>query len=169
MMNAARGNRVPGGALPRSARLASLIAASADKRISESLASGTAPARPIHSAIPAARPTLVMTKRAPRSASDSPERASMFDSADVACSTRLAGFQMTRMAASSRIPAGTAPELAGELRDSRLHLVVFCFRLPPDEPQPGAFDIHVVHRCDVERQELRYEQSADDCKAERPA
>src|SRR5438552_192502 len=44
-----------------------------------------------------------------------------------------------------------------------------CRRLAAREPRARSLDIDVVHRCDVERQQLRHEQAADDGEAERAA
>ena len=165
-MNAASGKRVPGGALPRSARLASRNTASAAKSIRESFASEIAPGRRRHNAMPAASPMLVMISRARRNARDTAGRVSKLRSADAACSARLAGFQTVRMNTSSGIPTGTV-KILDVLRDGRLHFV-FCLRLTLDEPQASAFDIHVINRCDVQREELRHEQSTDNREPKRP-
>jgi hypothetical protein len=105
-MNIASGSRVPGGALPRSTRLASLTTASMAKSISASLASHTAPGLRSHSAKPAATPTLVMMSRAARTTIDSVYRYSMFDTIDAARSASVAGFQTVRMKMSGSIQSG---------------------------------------------------------------
>ncbi len=113
MMNSASGRRAPGGALPRSTRVDSLSAASMPKSMSASLASGTAPAWRSQSARPAAIPTLVMASRAARNASDSVDRAPMFQTIDDACSASIAGFQIVRMKMSGRIQSGILERSTG--------------------------------------------------------
>ena len=106
MTNSASGSRVPGGALPRSARLDNRTTASMANSIKESFASDTAPGRRIQSAMPAATPTPVMMKRAARNTSDSVDRELRYQTLEAACSARLAGFQIVRMTISRKIQAG---------------------------------------------------------------
>ena len=106
MMNIASGSRVPGGALPTSARLDSRTTASTPNSISEIFASHTAPGLCIQSEIPAATPMLVMMKRTARNTTDSVDRAAIFHTVDAACSASIAGFQIVKMKISGRIQSG---------------------------------------------------------------
>lgn len=87
------GKRVPGGALDRSTRVESRTTASMPKSINASFASHTAPGRRRHRAMPAATPTLVIARRAPRNSSENVDLEPRFHTLDEACSARLAGFQ----------------------------------------------------------------------------
>ena len=109
MMKIASGRRVPGGAVDRSTRVERRTTASMPNSISASLASHTAPGRRSHKAIPAATPTLVIARRAPRNSNDSVDREPRFQMIDAACRASVAGFQMV----SRRMRMRTHPPAAG--------------------------------------------------------
>src|ERR1700730_11570498 len=63
----------------------------------------------------------------------------------------------------------TSTDLCGWVRIcwSPLWMLYGSLRFARREPQTGPFDVHVIHRGDVERQQLRDEESADDRHTER--
>ena len=108
MMKIARGKRVPGGAVDRSTRVERRTTASAPNSANASFASHTAPGRRRHNARPAATPTLVITRRAPRKTKDNVDRELKCARLVAACKARLAGFHTvnSRIKMRSQPPAG---------------------------------------------------------------
>ena len=94
--------------------------ASAPNSANASFASHTAPGRRRHNARPAATPTLVITRRAPRKTKDNVDRELKCARLVAACKARLAGFHTvnSRIKMRSQPPGAYSERLLNRARES---------------------------------------------------